>query len=163
MSNLVIDQMNVIEIADYIDMNFHESSITVWTGKLLFPSSINDEQCTDQNILQFVDSKNHKQTKKRNIDRFKVYLNPIEYPSSEGYESEHFQKLSKDFSTASLSCGSNVVRNGTRPWKCMNLIMIRFICCRYRKFRGYTRLVDNDQYNFHQHDYRNDHKLRRGR
>ena len=49
--------MNVTEIADCIDMNFHESCITPWTRELLFPSPINDEQCTDQNILQFVDSK----------------------------------------------------------------------------------------------------------
>ena len=163
MSNLVIDQMNVTEIADNIDMNFHESSTTPWTGELLFLSSINDEQCADQNILQFIDSKNHKQTKKRNIDRFKKYLNPTEYPSSDGYESAHFQKISKDLSIASLSCGFNVVRNGTRPWKSMNFKMIRFVSCRYRKFRGNTRSIDNDQYDFHQHDYHNDHKLSRGR
>ena len=31
-SNLVIDQMNITEIADYIDMNYHESTTTPWTA-----------------------------------------------------------------------------------------------------------------------------------
>ena len=39
-SNLVIDQMNIAEIADYIDMNYHECNTTPWTSELLFPSLI---------------------------------------------------------------------------------------------------------------------------
>ena len=41
--------------------------------------------------------------------------------------------------------------------------MIRFVCSRYRKFRGKTRSIDDDQFNFRQHDYRNDQKHSRGR
>ena len=41
--------------------------------------------------------------------------------------------------------------------------MIRFVCTRYRKFRGNTRSMDNDQYNFRQHDYHNDNKYSCGR
>ena len=43
-SNLVIDQMNIIEIADYIVMNCHECTTTPWTTGLLFPSSFNGEE-----------------------------------------------------------------------------------------------------------------------
>ena len=63
--------MNVTEVADYIDMNCHESSTTPWTGELMFPSSINDKHCMDQNILQFIDSKNHKQAKKGTLTDLK--------------------------------------------------------------------------------------------
>ena len=75
-SNLVIDHMNVNELADQIDMNCHKCNDTPWSAELLFPSSFNSEESTNQNILQFIDSKNHKQTKKRNIDSYKAYLNP---------------------------------------------------------------------------------------
>ena len=65
--------MNVNEIADYIDMNCHECNDTPWSVELLFPSSFNSEESTNQNILQHsIDSKNHKQTKKRYIDCYKV-------------------------------------------------------------------------------------------
>lgn len=37
-SNLAIDQMNITEIADYIDMNCHEFTTTPWTAELVFPS-----------------------------------------------------------------------------------------------------------------------------
>ena len=37
--------------------------------------------------------------------------------------------------------------------------MIRFVCCRYRKFWGNTRAMSNDQYNFLHHDYHNDKKI----
>ena len=56
-SNLVIDQMNITEIADYIDLNCHESTTTPWTTELLFPSSFNGEEFKDQNILRYIDSK----------------------------------------------------------------------------------------------------------
>ena len=162
-SNLVIDQMNITEIADYIDLNCHECTTTPWTTELLFPSSFNGEEFKDQNILRYIDSKNHKQTKKRSIESFKAYLDPTKYPSNEGYESSHFQTLSKDLCNASMSCGFNLVRNGTRQRKSSNSKMIRFVCTRYRKFRGNTRSMDNDQYNFRQHDYHNDNKYSRGR
>ena len=62
-----------------------------------------------------------------------------------------------------MSCGFNVVRNGTHQWKSTNTKMIRFVCSRYRKFRGNTRSIDDDQVNFHQHDYHNDQKHSHGR
>ena len=60
----VIDQMCFNEIVDFIDMNCHEQTSTPWTGELIFPSSTNNTPCKDQNILQFVASKQHKQTQK---------------------------------------------------------------------------------------------------
>ena len=154
--------MDIDEIADYIDQNCHEITSTPWNSELLFPSSINDEECKQQNILKYIDSKNHKQTKKRNVDRFKVYLNPQEYSSSDGYDSNAFHKLSKDLSNASLECGFNVVKNGTREWKSATVKMIRFVCCRYRKFRGNTRAIGNNEFSFRHHDYHNDKKNSRG-
>ena len=62
-----------------------------------------------------------------------------------------------------MSCGFNVVRNETRQWKSTNSKMIRFVCSRYRKFRGNTRSINDDQFNFRQHDYHNDQKYSRGR
>ena len=41
--------------------------------------------------------------------------------------------------------------------------MIRFVCCRYHKFRGHTRAINNTEYNFCHHDYHNDHKNSRGK
>ena len=64
-SNLVIDHMNVNEISDYIDINCHESNDTPWSAELLFPLSFNSEESTNQNNLQYIGSKNHKQTKKK--------------------------------------------------------------------------------------------------
>ena len=144
-------------------MNCHEQTSTPWTGELIFTSSINNNPCKDQNILQFVDSKNHKQTKKRNIYCFKVYLNPEKYPSQQGYNSVSFNNLSKDLSSASISCSFNLVKNGTREWKSNNIKMIRFVCCRYRKFRGNTRSVDDSEYNFRRHDFHNNKKNSRGK
>ena len=113
-SNPIIDQMDIDEIADYIDQNFHEFTSIPWTSELLIPSSINDEECKEQNILKHMDSKNPKQTKKRNVDTFKVYLNPKKYSSTDGYDSNSFQKLSKDLTNTSVACGFSVVKNGTR-------------------------------------------------
>ena len=41
--------------------------------------------------------------------------------------------------------------------------MIRFVCSRYRKFRGNTRSMDGDKFNFYQYDYPDDQKYSRGR
>ena len=142
-SNIVIEQMDIHEIADYIDQTCHECNSTPWTNALIFSSSINGEDVVEQDILKYIDSKIHKQTKKRNVDRYKIYLNPKEYSSDGGYNSNSFEMLSKDLTNASIACGFNVVRNGTRQWKCSNLKMIRFVCCRYRKFRGNTRAISN--------------------
>ena len=107
--NQIIDQIDIDEITDYIDENCHEVTSIPWNSELLFPSIINDEECKEQNILKYIDSKQHKQTKQRNVDCFKVYLNPQEYSSSDGYDSNAFHKLSKDLSNASIACSFNVV------------------------------------------------------
>ena len=117
-SNIIIEQMDLNEIVNYIDQNFHE--------------------CT-------------------------VYLIPKEYSSDGGYESNLFKVLSKDLKSASIACGFNIVRIGTRQWKSSNSKMIRFVCCRYHKFRGHTRAINNTDYNFHHHDYHNDNKNSRGK
>ena len=63
-SNIIIEQMDLNEIVNYIDQNCHECTSTPWTSELLFPSTINGGECIEQNILKYVDSKSHKQTKK---------------------------------------------------------------------------------------------------
>ena len=50
--NQIIDQMDIDEIADYIDENCHEVTSIPWNSELLFPSIINDEECKEQNILK---------------------------------------------------------------------------------------------------------------
>ena len=59
-SNLVIDQMNITEIVDYIDLNCHECNTAPWTTELLFPSSFNGEEFKDKNFLRYSYSTNHK-------------------------------------------------------------------------------------------------------
>ena len=61
--DLIIDQMSISEIADYIDRNCHDFSNTPWSGELQFPSIINGETDTMTNILQSVDPKQRKKTK----------------------------------------------------------------------------------------------------
>lgn len=41
--------------------------------------------------------------------------------------------------------------------------MIRCVCCRYRKFRGNSRSVDDSEYNFRRHDFHNNQKNSRGK
>ena len=88
-----------------------------------------------------------------------MYLNPQKYSSSEGYGASSFANLSKDVSFSVAKCGYNIVRNSTRPWKANGIQMVRFVCTRYRKFRGSTRCVDNSDYNFRNHDFHNDKKI----
>ena len=119
--HLVIEQMGINEIVDFIDMNWHEQTSTAWTCELIFPSSIKNIPCKDQNILQFVESKDHKQTKKRNIECFKVHLDLEKFPSHQEYNSASSNNLTKDLSNCSISCGFNLVRMALACGKVMIL------------------------------------------
>ena len=59
-SNIIIEQIDINEIVDYIDQNCHECTAIPWTNELLFPSTVNGEECTEQNFLKYIDSKSHK-------------------------------------------------------------------------------------------------------
>ena len=124
--HLVVDQMDIKEIVEFIDLNCYEATSTPWSYELIFSSSINGEQCKKQNILKYIDSKDHKQTKKMLIC-FKVYRNPTKYPSCGGYNSATFQNVFKDLSNASITSGFNIVKNGSCMWKSNNLKMVRFV------------------------------------
>ena len=50
-SNLVIDQMDKNKIVDHIYLNCHKTTSTPWTSELIFPSSINGVQSTNQGIF----------------------------------------------------------------------------------------------------------------
>ena len=63
--DLIIDQMSISEISDYIDKKCHVITSEPWLGELQFPCVMNGGALTTTDILQFVDSKLYKQTKKK--------------------------------------------------------------------------------------------------
>ena len=62
--DLIIDQMSISVISDYIDKKCHVITSEPWLGELQFPCVVNGGALTTTDILQFVDSKLYKQTKK---------------------------------------------------------------------------------------------------
>ena len=43
--HLVIDQIDIKEIVDFIDLNCHEQASTPWSSELIFSCPINGEHC----------------------------------------------------------------------------------------------------------------------
>ena len=43
-SNIIIEQMDINEIVNYIDQNCHECTAILWVSELLFPSTVNGEE-----------------------------------------------------------------------------------------------------------------------
>ena len=123
--DLIIDQMSISEITDYIDQDYHDITSETWLGELQFP----------------------------------IIINWHKYSSSEGYGSSKFQNLSNDLSIGAVKCGYNIVHNGSRVWKANGIKMVRFVCSRYRNFRGSTRCVDNSEFNFRYHDFHDYQKI----
>ncbi len=77
--------MDLVTIADYIDDKCHNVTSTSWTCELLFMATTNGKDSIEMNILQFIAASSpYKQTQKRNVDCFKVYLHLKNYPSSGG-------------------------------------------------------------------------------
>ena len=155
--------MDFDTIVDYIDEKFHNITASTWTCQLLFMAKTQVIESIEMDILQFTAATKYKQTKNRNADSYKVYLHPEKYTSSGGFESTSFKELTKELSKKSIQKGFNIVHNGKHVWKITGKMRIRFVCTRYRKFRGEPRSIDNPEYNFCSHNFHNDNQHSRGK